>query len=480
METNRQKLEADLKGLAAGTLPPVFLVYGDELLSKQAFETLLPVLVPPENQSLNYEARDGALATASDIIEALDTYPMFPSPKAVAWLNTLVLAGKKETRDFLEKARKAFDSGDAKKARKWVLDFLSVNELSFEDADRSDPLALIARAGSDESGDWLKELLASLMEEGAAVPEYRDESDVLAEALAAGFPPDNRLILVAPAVDKKKRLFKFIKEKGLVVDCTVPAGTHMAARKGREEVVRNTARETARSFGKSIDPGAVAAIVDRVGEDLRAVAMAVEKLVPFVGDRDRISAPDVVQAIIRTRQDPIYLFTEAVFSRNTDQALSLLSGLLEENVAPLALVGSLVNQVRRFLAAQAFLQGPAGGSFQPGMPFKAFETQMKPLLTEHDNRLRETLASWVEALTEAPEGKKGKKPKKSLTETDLALAPKGRSLYPVYLALKRVSRLSEGWLANALLTLYETDKRLKSTGQDPRRVMEILVLKLAS
>ena len=48
------------------------------------------------------------------------------------------------------------------------------------------------------------------------------------------------------------------------------------------------------------------AMVDKTGEDLRAFAGGLEKLVDYTGQRSEITAADVEAALTRTKKDPLY------------------------------------------------------------------------------------------------------------------------------------------------------------------------------
>ena len=45
------------------SLPPVILIFGDELLYKSVLQILLDVIIPPEKQAFSYEPVDGLRKT---------------------------------------------------------------------------------------------------------------------------------------------------------------------------------------------------------------------------------------------------------------------------------------------------------------------------------------------------------------------------------------------------------------------------------
>ncbi len=72
---------------------------------------------------------------------------------------------------------------------------------------------------------------------------------------------------------------------------------------------------------------------------------------------------------------------------------------------------------------------------------------------------------------------KGKK-KKSKTTTDLLIAKNPKNPYPIYLLLKKSDRFSKDELIGAVEVLGETDKKLKSSAQSPKLVLEKAILSI--
>ena len=82
-----------------------------------------------------------------------------------------------------------------------------------------------------------------------------------------------------------------------------------------------------------------------------------------------------------------------------------------------------------------------------------------------------------QAETPAPKGrKKPAAPKKSAAETDLFVAKKGTHPYVVFKSFETAEKFTEDELARALDLLLDADLRLKSTGQNPRLIVEVAAL----
>jgi len=63
---------------------PVFLLYGEALLYKNALEILLNALLPEKNRSFNYDALDGTNCRIEEVVERINTYSLLAETKVVA------------------------------------------------------------------------------------------------------------------------------------------------------------------------------------------------------------------------------------------------------------------------------------------------------------------------------------------------------------------------------------------------------------
>ena len=192
------------------------------------------------------------------------------------------------------------------------------------------------------------------------MPAAANPQQELQNAIAQGFPPGHHLMITTALTDKRRTLYKVIREKGLIVDCSVPKGDRKADRAAQEAVLNAAVEEVLRGSGKHMEPAARRLLYDMTGFDLRTVSSSVQKLVDFTGERGTIATADVRQALERTRQDPLYELTEAVSNRNLSKALFYLQSLLSGGQFdhPLPLLAAVTNQMRRSAGGQGFYNGP--------------------------------------------------------------------------------------------------------------------------
>ena len=106
-----------------------------------------------------------------------------------------------------------------------------------------------------------------------------------------------------------------------------------------------------------------------------------------------------------------------------------------------------------------------------------------PAIIEHDADLLNQIAEWEnlnakDADSEAGKSKKKGTKKKSAWATDLLIVKNPNNPYPVYQLLLKSDKFTKETLILAFEALSEADRRLKSTGQNPKLILEDAILKI--
>jgi len=231
-EINHKLLKKYLKEIkedSARDFAAVYLLFGEELLVKNAYNELLDVLLPAGNRSANYDPIEGAIENIYDVIESVNTFSLLPGTKVVALRESRIFYTGDNKSRLLENAKNAYDSDDIKKAAKYFLSLMSNLNLSFEDVDRSNR-SKIFKSESEliKMDDWLDDLIGFCQENELGVPEASDKAGALQKAIEKGFPRNNHLVITTDIVDKRRGLYKAISSAGVVIDCTVPKGDRRA------------------------------------------------------------------------------------------------------------------------------------------------------------------------------------------------------------------------------------------------------------
>ncbi len=405
------------KSVADNTVPPVFLIYGEEMLYKSVLDSILNIIVAGENRGFMYEPFDGLNENVGEALRSVNTYALLQGRKVVSLLDSRIFYSKQDTTKFPEKEKDAHDTGELKAA------------------------------------------------------------DALVEAIDNGFPKSHFLIVTTDTVDKRRRLFKIIQEKGLVIDCSVPRGDRQSEKAEQDAVLRVQLNSVLEASQKSMSQPAYALMVEMTGFDLRTFSNNLAKLVDYVGQRKNITPQDVETLLHRTRQDPIYTFTNALTDKNVEGSFFYMRSLLDDNFHPLQILSALANHLRKLLIIRDFLDHSAGISFNAATPFNSFRSSIMPQVKVHDQALKDQIEAWQEmGSVGAAVGNGGKKKKKP--STDLLIAPNPNNPYPIYKLFQKAHQFSGQNLVRALTHVSEADVMLKSSRQKPEAILDRVVIKL--
>ena len=338
---------------------PVYLIFGEELLVKNAFDDLLEKMLPGAGRSANYDPVEGAVENIYEVIERVNTYSLLGGAKVVAMRESKIFYAQQDKSRLLERSKNAYDDDDLIKAAKYFLSLLGNLNLAFDDVDKSNrQKALNLDPGLSRGDEWLDDIIGYCMEKNLRIPDPADETVALQRAIEKGFPRNNHLLITTDIVDKRRSLYKTIKDRGVVIDCAVPKGDRRADKMAQEDVLLQKMTEILKPNNKEMDKGAYLALMDMTGFDLRTFCGSLEKLIDYVGERNTITVEDVESVLKRTKKDPIYDFTNAIADRQIEKALFLLNSLLEAEFHPLQILSAITNQVRKLLLAKDFAKSP--------------------------------------------------------------------------------------------------------------------------
>ena len=487
-EINHQLLSKYLKDLSADRekqFAPVYLLFGEEMLVKAAYGELLDALLPEESRQANYDPIEGASENVYDAIERINTFSLLPGTKVVALLESRIFHASQDKMRLIENSKNAYDGDNKSKAAKYLLSLMGNLNLSFEDIDPANRLKTLAFAADAIKSDaWIDDLVEYCRQNQLEIPGASDHAGALAKAIKKGFPSNNHLIITTETVDKRLGLYAALKEQGIVVDCRVPRGDRRADRMAQEDVLRKKMTEILAPVSKTMDNSAYAALLDMTGFDLRTFCSNLEKLVDYVAQRDAITVKDVTAVLKRTKQDPIYELTNAIADRQVSKALFFMRSLLAAGFHPLQILAAVVNQIRRLILAKDYASSPQAKGWHAGISYTVFQQNIMPSVLEYDQSLRQTTEKWeqigcgsADAAWGAARGK-GKKKKK--IQTDLILARNPKNGYPVFQLLKKSAHYTKNELIAAVELLNETDVQLKTSNQDPKLILDRMVLKICA
>ena len=482
-----QNLKDHLEGIDPSnpgvSAAPVYLIFGNEMLVGKAFNQVLDCLMPEEQRNFGYEPLDGTVATAADVVERVTTYGLTPELKLVAWRDARLFRPASDKKQLIDASRNAFGAQENRKAANYFLRFLSAAKLNFEDIGQAERAAgQIQGLSGGREEDWVDDLISYCQERNLRPTAAEGQAELVKRVLEKGLPKRHTLIITTESVDRRQGLYKIISEQGIVIDCSVPKGNRRADRQAQEKVLADTMQAVLKPYHKTMDRNAFKTLCEQTGFDLRTFTNNLEILVQYVGSRSEINAADVKGVLQRTKQDPIYELTNAVSDRDLDRSLFYLATLLDAHAHPLQVLAALTNQFRRLLLAADFIESDFGRVWFEECSYNQFKSQVIPAMLDYDKLLLEELDKWEQDLNSdsyPATGKSSRSKNSSSKKTaDLLVARNPNNAYPLYLLMRKLGRFTIEDLLKAMEELLDSDRHLKSSPQEPKLVLEKLIVRL--
>ena len=451
-ETVAEKsLESVLRDIAKGKGAPCYLLYGDEdFLVEEALGKIVDALIPEQDRDLSLFMMDDESGGVHAVCEALLTPSLVPGPKAVVLRKTRLFYSKTSVPELVRKIADTVETDLPSAARNFMalLDLAgwSLEHLRDEGWRRIPDeqwRELAGEEGAAERQKWLPRVLEHCIAHGLADRARPGGTEVLEDLLAAGLPEGHVLVVTADAVDRRKKLFKMMADRGAVLAFLQTRGE--ARRRG---LMMESLREKLARNGKTLSPEAWVVLGRKTGFRLRDSAEALDLLITYTGDRTEIGKADVEEVIGRTRDDTVFDLTEALAAGDLQQALASLGDLLYQGVHPLVILAMITREIRFLLHGKVLLHSGRLVGFRADMDFGRFQRTLYPAVKECQAELGggSTLA--------------------------------GQHPYVIYNALRNSERHSQGELLAQMERVLAADVAMKSTGGDARLLLERLLIDL--
>ncbi len=441
-------LEAILAELKRGKAVPCYLLYGEEEFRlRDALDKITAALIPDaRDRELNLFTTDGEHEDVGALCESLITPPLLPGRKVVVVRETRLFQSKNVIAALIVRIRERLEPDPARAAVDFM-QFLTLTGMQLDDLrdggwqkiDDDAWRRIVPDDGGEGRETWLPRAVELCVSRGAVLVKEKteEETDRLERVLAGGMPEGNHLILTAEAVDRRKRLFKAVSTVGRILTFAKIKGE---AR--QQQVVMEMAAGLLEGRGKRISSGAWAALGQKTGFNLRESLGAIEKLITYSAEKAVIEAADVEAVIGRTKEDTVFDLTGALTARNLTAAIRALKDLLDQGNPPLMIMAMITKEIRFLLHAKLLLASGRLKAFSANMDFGRFQKSVYPSLKQ-----------------EAGEGKE---------QVELV----SKHPFVVFQALKHADRFTIAELSSYLEMLVRIDLALKSTGQEPRLLLE--------
>lgn len=431
----------------AGLTAQVYLLVGERYLCRKAAKQLEAVLLASGG---SVHPVDGDQEDIAATIAKLRSFSLLPGRQIFRVTDTRLFHSRQVAKSFWERACKAHGDGRTVPAGRALRAFLQAGGLDARGPD-SDLQTLsagewqqcfgFARPGSDLG--WTRDYLNAEATGGGPTPgpSSTDPADALAAALAVGLPQHNILLLLAEEADRRKKLFKMLKEEQVVIDLSVATGGGAKAQKEQRAVLQELARTTLAEQDKTLAAHLAELLFERVGFHPVALVMELRKVMLFLGERRQITREDLDAMVGRTRQEALFELTTAIGRRDLEQALAIGGRLQENGIHPLAVVATLRLYVRSQLLCRSLQEQP-DLHFSPTMSAAAFQQQCLPLLKAR--------SPWQKEMGGHP--------------------------YALYMQFKAAAACPLTQLARWMRLLLEAELRLKGSPVAPPLVLQHLLL----
>lgn len=441
----RSELQAGLHEGRLQLSSPVFLFFGERFLCREAADLVQQSLLAQQTGSVH--TIDGDREDPGQTLARLMSFSLLPGRQIYRVGDSRIFHSKSVASEIWQKANAAYQAGRTKPALRHLQSMVQAvglhNEGSqlFAEMPKEEWKNIFNFDKPTTDLSWADSLLQQSQPTGGG--EVAGSIDRYIEVLDKGFPAGNVLLLTAETVDKRQKLFTYLKKNCMIIDCSVSSGSNAAAQNEQKEILKEMMLKTLNGFDKKIDARAVEIFFDRVGFHPVAVVTETEKLAHYVGDRPLITSQDLEEMVSRKREDALYELTDAFGKRQTARTLTILARLLDQGVHALAILATLRNYLRKQLIFRS-LQLSDSPRWRQGMQAKEFQNSYLPDLKAQ--------GQWGELLQGHP--------------------------YALFMNFTRAANYSCSGLKRWLTMLLEAEYRLKGSSLPQHLVLEELFVSM--
>jgi DNA polymerase III subunit delta len=441
----RNKLPALLSKLSNKDFPQIILFFGERYLCKESgdlFESALLQKIPGTVHPI-----DGDHEDQSQTLAKLQSFSLLPGLQIHRVTDSKLFHTKNIAPSLWTKAANAHEAKKPNAAIRHLRNLLGLSNLSTEDSlsqltkEQWQSHFGFAKPPGDLS--WADTLLNEPGQQKKVKKSAQDTTEKYIEAFEKGLPPHSVFLLSAENVDKRKKLFTYIKKNGLIIDCSVDKGAGAAAQKAQKNILFELANKTLATFKKKIEPRALEILFEKVGFHPVAVVMEMEKVALAVEDQQLITSKDVERLVSRSREDALFELTDYFGKRKLGKTLVTLNHLLDNGIHGLAILATFRNYLRKLLIFRSIQLRPTP-VWHNGINAKQFQDNYLPAI--------KAIGDWNDMLSGHP--------------------------YALFMSFSKASEFSCPRLKKMLSLLLAAELRLKSTPLPPKLVLEELMITL--
>ena len=442
-------LKTVLDNIDGGKAAPCYLIYGDEeYLVEDAMNRIIDGILPQDQKDLNLFHMEGEDGDIDAICDSILTPPLIPGRKVVLVRNTHLFYSKASSSDVVRE----ITSNIEKEPRRAAIAFISLIEIAgwsleelkdeqWKKISDDDWRSAIGGTAETDRGKWLPKVIDLCDRLEITGRGKLGDTDKLGEVLKGGIPDGNCLVMTAGTADKRKKLFKTMKDVGVVLPFSM--AKNESEQKG---LFKDRIRDVLAKRGKRLAQDAFLSLGEKTGFKLRDSLKEIEKLIVHVGDRETIDRNDIDAVVEKTTEDSVFDLTSAIVGKNAGKALQILQQLLDQGVNHILILAMIAREVRLLLQGNIILESGEIPSFRPGMDYRTFQAGIYPS---------------VKNLVD----KYGREDKWLATQHP----------YVIYKTFRNAGRFSRRELIGYVKRLADLDLALKSSGIDPQLALKRLL-----
>ncbi len=152
--------------------------------------------------------------------------------------------------------------------------------------------------------------------------------------------PSTVLVAVTSKLDKRMKLYATLSKKGWLHILEAP------------RQIAPWVRAEAKAKGVVLEPAAINRLVDTVGNDLSRLALSVEQLGLFAGQRP-VTSDDVDELIADTRERSVFELTDAIGTGDRTRSLAAVASLCDQRESAVGVVVMLARHIRNLSQVHA-------------------------------------------------------------------------------------------------------------------------------
>ncbi len=147
-------------------------------------------------------------------------------------------------------------------------------------------------------------------------------------------PDTTVIVMIEQEVDKRNKVYKYIKDHGYICECTAPD----------EKQIMTWCAGLLSKRGKKIRQNDLAYMLSITSSNMNQLKNELDKLADYVGDREIIERADIDQIVTVEITNHIFEMISAMASKNQKKAMSLYDQLLALKEPPMRILFLIARQ----------------------------------------------------------------------------------------------------------------------------------------